>query len=124
MSSTTARSTRAPTLAFLGALATVAASTCAFPLVSGYGTLLFQLVVLGGWSLLAAVTSGTFADQHHAVLWPIVVLVNVFVFSLVAGPVYFAMRRRGPQSCALMLAVWLVFYLCSLFFLFPATDGP
>jgi len=94
------------------------------PYLTGYGTVLSQIVGLGAWGLLASVTSGMFADQNHQILWPIVATLNVFLFSLLAGPVYFVFRRRAPSFTLWFLALWLVFYLCCLFVLFPATDGP
>ena len=74
--------------------------------------------------LLASLTSGMFADQNHYILYPLAAVLNIVVFSIAALPIYFALRRRAPRVCVTLLLVWLVFYLCSLFFLFPATDGP
>lgn len=113
-----------PRRTLLACVATVAVSAAALPYVTGYATQLYQLVVLGAWGLLAAATSGSFADHNHALLWPIAGLVNVFVFSLVAVPTYFALRNRAPRVGIVFLLGWLAFYLCCLFFLFPATDGP
>lgn len=115
---------RGPTVVFLSALAVVAASTAFLSGVSGYGTVLYQLLALTAWSLLATVTSSEFADQHHAAVWAVAVLTNLFAFSLVAAPVYFAMRHRAPRACGVTLFLWLALYVCSLFVLFPASDGP
>ena len=37
--------------------------------VRGYGTDLFQIVVLGAWTIFAAITSGRYADLHSAQVW-------------------------------------------------------
>jgi len=115
---------RYPKIALLTGIAIVAASTAILPSITGYGTVLFQVVMLGAWVLLASVTSGMFADQHHYIVFPIAVLLNVFLFSLCALPTYLVFRRRALTACTIALLAWLVFYLCCLFFLFPATDGP
>ena len=117
-------SSSAPTRTLLTCLILVALSTVAFPYVTGYGMQLFQAVVLGAWALVAVATSGTFADQHHFIMWPLAGVLNVVVFSLVALPFYFVFRRRIPIATSLVLAAWLLFYVGCLFVLFPATDGP
>jgi hypothetical protein len=94
------------------------------PLVSGYGTVLGQVVALGGWGLLASVSSGTFADQHHPFVWLVAAALNIALFSIVAVPTYFMLRRRAPRSYAILAVLWLALYVCCLFVLFPATDGP
>jgi len=124
MSNRFANSIKSPTGALLVSLIVVALSSVALPFVTGYGTQLCQIVVLGGWALVAAATSHTFADQNHFVLWPIVTILNLVLFSLIAAPSYFILRRRAPAFSSLFLLAWLVFYLCCLFVLFPATDGP
>lgn len=101
-----------------------ALATFGMPYVSGYGTVLAQVVGLGAWAILASISSGAFADQHHQILWPIAGVFNVTLFCLVAVPVYFVMRRRAPRSFVLFVVIWALFYIGSLFFLFPATDGP
>jgi hypothetical protein len=109
---------------YLGGFAVVALSTVALPSVTGYGTVLSQLVVLGAWALLAAVTSGAFADQNHVFLWPIAAILNVVIFAVPGSVVFWLLRRRAPQLCIVILGGWLIFYIASLFLLFPATDGP
>lgn len=114
----------APTRTLVVCLVLVALSTLAFPYVSGYGMQLFQVVALGAWALVAAVTSGMFADQHHLVVWPLAAVLNTVLFSLVALPLYFLLRRRAPMLVSVALLAWFVFYVACLFVLFPATDGP
>ena len=104
--------------------AIVAVSTVFLPCVSGYGTVLGQFVVLGAWSIVAALTSGSFADHHDGLVWLVSALLNVGLFLLPASAVALATRRWWPRANVVALAIWCVFYLTALFVLFPATDGP
>jgi hypothetical protein len=110
--------------AFLAACIVVAGSTAALPFVRGYGTGLFQLVVLGAWAIIAKLSSGTFADQHHGLLWVVAFFVNMLCFCLVAVPLWLVARKRLPKLAKIIIICWTVFYLAMLFILFPATDGP
>jgi hypothetical protein len=103
---------------------TVAASTALLPRVAGYGTTLYEVVTFYAWAIVALVTSGFFADTHHSVLWPVVALVNVALFLVPAAAISLATRKRSPACCSLATLAWCGFYLASLFWLFPATDGP
>ena len=107
----------------LGAVA-VAASTAVLPSIGGYGTILFQVVVLGAWGILAAISSGQFADLHHGPLWAIALLLNLVLFLVPATSLWVVTRRKWPIACAALLIAWCMFYLLSLFLFFPATDGP
>ena len=109
---------------FLISSGAVALSTAGLPYVTGYGTRLFQLVLLGAWYLLAHLSSGMFADQHHAILYVVALFLNLVVFLVVAFPVWVLCRNRGPRSGSFVIASWVVLYLAMLFVLFPATDGP
>jgi len=105
-------------------IAVVAASTAALPSVTGYGTVLYQSVVLSAWGLVAASTSGRYADLHHGPVWFAALLLNVGVFLVPALTVFFTSRRRWPRVGSVGLLAWTAFYLMSLFVLFPVTDGP
>jgi hypothetical protein len=109
---------------FLGTVVAVAASSAALPSVTGYGTNLFQFVALGGWATVAAIASDAFADQNHIVVWSVATLINVVLFAVPAAVIYSLLRLRNQRACVVALLVWVAFYLSSLFFLFPATDGP
>ena len=113
-----------PRSALILGIAAAAVATVGMPYISGYGTVLAQVVGLGAWGLLAWVSSGAFADQNHQFLWPIAALLNVTLFSIVAIPVYLLFRRRAQAVAAVITVVWLLFYVACLFVLFPATDGP
>jgi hypothetical protein len=110
--------------AFVLASIAVAVSTAAFPSVKSYGTVLLQIVAFTAWTLLERVTSGEYASHHHGVLWIVAALVNVFGFWILAVPLW-ALARKRSQSVALSaLAGLCALYIASLFWLYPATDGP
>ena len=113
-----------PARVLLTCSALVAASTLLLPAVGGYGTILFQIVVLNAWDLVARVTSERYADLHHTPMWGMALLLNLLLFLVPACAYYRLCRRRWPTACAIGLACWCAFYLSALFFLFPATDGP
>src|SRR4051812_24841071 len=113
-----------PTKVLLAAAGAVGASTAVLPSVTGYGTILFQVVALGAWGLVAAVTSGMYAHTHHPVVWSVAFLLNVILFIVPAGLMWLTSRRRWPIGSSLAILAWCTFYLASLFWLFPATDGP
>jgi hypothetical protein len=113
-----------PVNALAGAVCAVAASTLLLPRVTGYGTSLFELVVLGAWSILAHLTSDRYADTHHPALWAIAAVINLVAFFIPETVIWFATRKRWPTICSVVTCVWCGFYLLALFYLFPATDGP
>ena len=102
----------------------VAASTAGLDAVRGYGTVMFQLVVLGAWSIVARLSSGMFADRHGGIVLFVALLVNITVFSLIGVPIWLSSRNRFPKWGTLLIVCWTLFYVASLFILFPATDGP
>jgi len=102
----------------------VALSTFILPSVRGYGTVLFQVVALGAWGILAAITSGQYADFHHAQVWTLALVLNVLIFLIPASLIWLVTRRKWAAQGAVATAVWCALYLSCLFFLFPATDGP
>ena len=92
-------------------------------MVSGYGTNLGQGVALGSWAIVAQATSSAFADQHDGVVWAVAALLNGLLFFVPGWLIYAAARRRRPRLGAGLLVAWCLFYLASLFWLFPALDG-
>jgi hypothetical protein len=104
--------------------AIVALTSSAFPYVRGYGTILFENVVLRAWNLIAHLSSGKFADLHHGVLWVVSAVLNVFFFLTIALPVWALFRSRAAKLASAAILTWLVLYIGMLFFIFPATDGP
>jgi hypothetical protein len=102
----------------------VGTATVIFPQVTGYGTILFQLVVFSAWRIVALLSSDRFADLHHGVLFSVAFLINLAAFFLVAAPIWAFCRNRASRFGSVLLFSWLLFYLACLFFLFPATDGP
>ena len=105
----------------------IALTTLAFPFVTGYGTQLFQIILFTGWRIVAKATSQLYADSNLVTVTALAAVVNVFAFWLVAAPVWALTRRRRPfvQLVGLMgLMLFAALYVGSLFWLFPATDGP
>ena len=102
----------------------VAASTFGLAAVRGYGTVIFQFVVLGAWSIVARLSSGMFADRHHGIVWLVALVVNITVFSLIGIPVWLLSRNRLAKWGTLVIVCWTIIYVALLFVLFPATDGP
>ena len=113
-----------PAKTFLTGVGVVAVSTTFLPWITGYGTVLFQVIVLGAWYIVAAMSSATFADQHHGPMWLVAVVLNVAVFSLPGFAMFRLTRSRWPRLGVVGLSAWAAFYLLALFVLFPATDGP
>ena len=100
------------------------ASTAGLAAVRGYGTMLFQIVVLGAWSIVAHFTSDLFADQHHGIVWIVALLLNTLGFAIVGVPLWLLSRSRLPKSGPILINCWTILYLALLFVLLPATDGP
>lgn len=113
-----------PTKVLLAAGGVIAATTAALPSITGYGTILFQVVALGAWGIVAAITSGLYADTHHPVVWSVALVLNLLLFLIPAAGVWLVARKRWPAACSVAILSWSLFYLASLFWLFPATDGP
>jgi hypothetical protein len=113
-----------PINVLVGAASVVAATTLALPNVTGYGTVLDQLVGFSAWAILAKVTSGLYADTHHPVLWFVAVGTNLTAFLVPEALIWFRSRKRWPLICSVATLAWCGFYVASLFWLFPATDGP
>jgi hypothetical protein len=103
---------------------TVAFTTAELSHITGYGTVLFQLVVLWAWIIVAKLTSDEFADLHHSVMWPVALLLNMSVFLIVAIPVWAILRGRAPKIASTAILLWLLLYVGLLFGFFPAKDGP
>jgi hypothetical protein len=105
-------------------VAIVALSTLLLPWITGYGTIQHQFVVLGAWGVVAAITSGRYADIHHGPVWAVALLINVLCFLVPAGLFFLTVRRRWPGAAGVGVVLWCAFYLACLFILFPASDGP
>jgi hypothetical protein len=102
----------------------VAASTLLFPLVGGYGTVLFQLITLNAWIAIANTTSQHFADFHHGAVIAVALVLNLAGFMVVALPIWLLRKKLRPLVGSIALVIWCLFYLACLFVLFHATDGP
>jgi hypothetical protein len=113
-----------PTKVLIAATCMVGASTAPLLNIAGYGTVLSQIIVLGAWWMVIAITPGLYADTHHSVLLPVALVLNLILYLIPATVMWLSTRKRWPSWCSLAIVVWLAFYLASLFWLFPATDGP
>lgn len=113
-----------PDRIFINSAIAVALSTAAFPYVGGYGTILFQAVVLGAWSLIERLSSGQFADRHNGIVWVVTFLLNMIAFGFIAAPAWALFRNRAPKFASIFVICWTIFYVAMLFVLFPATFGP
>ena len=102
----------------------VGATTALLPFVTGYGTVLFQTVVLSAWGLVAWGLSSEYADRHHLPVWLVALGLNLLLFLIPGVAIWLIARRRWPRLCVGLVLSWLVFYLALLLVLFPATDGP
>jgi hypothetical protein len=111
-------------MVFLGCAVVVAGSGAFLPLVTGYGTVLFQLLVLNSWYCIALMTSGMSADNHSAVVFLTAAVANALLFLILAVPIHVVSRDRCPIIGAVTLIGLALFHVSSLFVLFPATDGP
>ena len=113
-----------PTRVLIATGSLIAASTVALPYVTGYGTVLFQVVTLGASAIVASTAASLFADTHHPVVWSVALVLNLLLFLIPASAVWLAARKRWPLGCSAALLGWYALYVSSLFWLFPATDGP
>src|SRR3954468_9594519 len=102
-----------PTKILLGAACIVGASTAALPSVTGYGTILFQLVALDAWAIVAGMTSGFYSDTHHPVVWSVALVLNVMLFLIPATGIWLAARKRWSAACSVVILGWCGFYLAS-----------
>lgn len=109
---------------FLSCSAVVAVSTVGLAYVTGYGTVLDQLVVLGAYAIIARLSSGMFAEHHHGYMWALAFLLNMIGFSVVAVPLWLFSRYRLVKWALFLSICWTAFWVAMLFILFPATDGP
>jgi hypothetical protein len=109
--------------AFITSVAFVFASTPLSERLPGLGSGLRLLIFAWAGGFLNYFARGnTFADSH-LVLWTTVAcFISTILFLIPASILFFATRRQ-PVVTIVVLITWFWFYLCSLFILFPATQG-
>ena len=83
----------------------IALTTATLPYITGYGTNLFQIIVLGAWGIVAHFSSGLFADRHHGLVWPVALPLNIVAFLAIAVPIWLVFRNRAPRSLPWRLSV-------------------
>ena len=113
-----------PDQTLVATVGVVGLSSLFLPFVGGYGTVLFQIVVLNGAAIAARLTSSAFAVRNRELIWGAALLLNVAAFAIPAALIWLGSRKWWPGLSVGLLCGWCAFYLASLFVLFPATDGP
>jgi hypothetical protein len=113
-----------PTKALLASITVVAASTIGLPGVKGYGTVLDQVVTFGSWGMVAALTSPWYANTHLLAIWPVAAILNSILFVGPAILIWLVGHKRRPNASSFATFIWCAFYVSSLFWFFPAPDGP
>ena len=108
----------------LGSGAVVVALVTGALRIIGTGTILSLSILLAAWSLVAAVSSSKYADQHHLPVWIVAVALSTALFLIPGVIIYWTALRRWPAGAVGMLAAWLLLYVSSLLFLFPAKNYP
>jgi hypothetical protein len=96
-----------PDRTLLIATGAVGASTAILPTIGGYGTILFQAVVLGAWAIVASLTSGEYADLNHGAVWLVALLLNVLLFLVPALALWLITRKRWPEASTISLIAWV-----------------
>lgn len=82
----------------LGTFAVVGLSTAALPYVSGYGTVLFQIVALNSWGIVARAASDTYANHHHGLVWTVALFLNLMIFGIPAVALQKALARTRTRT--------------------------
>jgi hypothetical protein len=108
----------------MATLGVVGLSGVFLPSVGGYGTVLFQNVVLFGAAIAGWLTSEAFTLRNRELIWGTALVLNVAVFAVPATIIWLISRKWWPRVSVALLCAWCAFYVASLFILFPATDGP
>jgi hypothetical protein len=84
----------------------------------------FRLLIIG-WSgalLYHFSRSNDFVDSHRTLLVAIACIINTLLFLIPAAIIFVALRRL-PVFRIVFQIIWIAFYLGSLFYLFPFTEG-
>ena len=113
-----------PDQALVATLGVVGLSSALLPAVGGYGTVLFQVVVLNAAAIAGRLTSDAFAVHNRELIWGIALLLNVVLFGIPAAVIWLVSRKWWPRLSVALICGWCGLYLAGLFILFPATDGP
>lgn len=104
--------------------AVAAVSSVFLAVLGGYGTIHRQFVTLYGWSIAQAVSPAENAEPPLVLTMLFAGLLNVLVFLVPALIIWFVCRDKWPKVGRNLIVAWCVLFLATLFFLFPASDGP
>jgi hypothetical protein len=113
-----------PRGALAGAAATAGFSAAIIPVIHSYPTVLYLVIGLCAWAIVAYIRSGPFADGHIALVLTAAVLLHIICFSIPAVTIWAGLRHRRPSRGSVLVGVWYVCYLLFLFILFPTPAGP
>src|SRR5438105_2460575 len=102
---------KVPTRVLLSSMAVVGACTAVLPYITGYGTILFQMVVLYGWLIVAKIASQEYADLHPAPVLTFATLLNLTAFLIPALVIWVVSSRRWPRVSSALLMIWALFYV-------------
>jgi hypothetical protein len=112
-----------PTTFLLFAITLVAVNSIFLPQVSGYGTILYQIVIISSAMLVNGFTNAPLSEvgKHWFIL--ALVFVNLTLFLIPTLIVWGIGKRRWPKFTSIAVATFSAVFILSLYVLFPATDG-
>ena len=102
----------------------VGISAAIIPVIHSYPTVLYLVIGLCAWWIVAYIKTGPFADGHITLVLTAAVLLHIICFSIPAVAIWRGFRHRRPRQGSVIVGVWCVCYLLFLFILFPAPAGP
>jgi hypothetical protein len=95
-----------------------------FPWITGFGTVLFQMIIFClAWRIVAIVLHVSPIEHEYLVIATCGVI-NASVVGIAVCMLHFATQRLSRWVFQACLLIFVVLYLCCLFILWPATDGP
>jgi hypothetical protein len=80
----------------------------ALPYVRGYGTILFQFVVLDAYAIIWRLSCGPFTEHHQGVLWSVTFFLNMAAFCVVACHYVMLSRTRAEKLGRSLIVCWTV----------------
>jgi hypothetical protein len=112
-----------PTTILLIAISLVAVNSVFLPQVSGYGTILYQVVMLSSALLVNGFTNIPLSEVGKYWFILALVFVNLILFLIPTLTVWGIGKNRWPKFTSITVAVFSIVFILSLYVLFPATDG-
>ena len=112
------------TTILLIAISLVAVSSVFLTQVSGYGTILYQVVMLSSALLVNGFTNEPLSEVGKSWFILSLVFVNLLLFLIPTLTVWGICKSRWPKFTSIIVATFSAVFILSLYVLFPATDGP